>query len=136
MKTRKELKEEYKQMKYKMGVYQIKNNINNKILVGSSQDLRAIWHAEKLQLDFGIHSNSELQRDWKKFGPENFQYEILEEIKQTEDSPFDYRKDIRALEEMIVEELQPFDNRGYNKKENYKGILKPEDKSKSLEKKK
>jgi hypothetical protein len=32
MKTRKELKEEYKQMKFKMGVFQIKNNINSKIL--------------------------------------------------------------------------------------------------------
>jgi len=118
MKTRKELREEYKQKKYKIGVFQIKNTINNKIFVGSSQDLEAIWHAQKLQLDFGIHSNSELQKDWKEFGPENFKYEIIEEIKQTDDKPHDYTKEIKVLEEMMVDELQPFESKGYNKKRN------------------
>ena len=118
MKTRKELREEYKQKKYKIGVFQIKNTINNKILVGSSQDLEAILHAQKMQLDFGIHSNSELQKDWKEFGPENFKYEIIEEIKQTDDKPHDYTKEIKVLEEMMVDELQPFESKGYNKKRN------------------
>lgn len=99
-----------------MGVFQIRNTVNNKIFVGSSLDLIAIWHAQKLQLDFGIHPNSGLQLDWKEFGPENFKYEIIEEIKQTEDKPPDYGKEIKALEEMILEELQPFDEKGYNKK--------------------
>ncbi|MCX6248019.1 MAG: GIY-YIG nuclease family protein [Bacteroidetes bacterium] len=116
MKTRKELKEEYKQMKYKMGVFKIVNIKSNKIFVGSSQDLIAIWHAQKLQLDFGIHPNSDLQKEWKEFGPESFRYEIIEEIKQTEDKPVDYDKEIKALEEMILEELQPFGNAGYNKR--------------------
>lgn len=116
MKTRKELKEEYKQMKYKMGVFQIKNNINGKIFIGSSLDLKAIWHAQKLQLDMGMHPNSDLQKEWKEFGAENFCYEILEEINQTEDKPVDYKKEIKALEYLIIEELQPFVDKGYNKK--------------------
>jgi hypothetical protein len=116
MKTRKELKEEYKQMKFKMGVFQIKNTVNNKIFIGCSLDLKAIWHAQKLQLDIGIHTNSDLQSDWNKFGSENFIYEIIEEIKQTEDKPLDYGKEIKVLEEMIIDELQPFENKGYNKK--------------------
>lgn len=117
MKTRKELKEEYKLRKYKMGVYQIKNTMNNKIFVGSSEDLEAIWHAQKLQLDFGIHSNSELQKDWKEAGPGNFIFEILEEIKQKDDKPLENIKDVKALEAMMIDELQPFDDKGYNKRE-------------------
>jgi len=100
-----------------MGVFQIKNTISNKIFVGSSEDLDAIWHAQKLQLDVGIHPNSGLQNDWKEDGPVNFIFEILEEIKQKEDKPLENIKDVKALETMIIEELQPFDDRGYNKRE-------------------
>ena len=117
MKTRKELKEEYKQMKFKMGVFQIKNNINGKVFIGSSLDLIAIWHAQKLQLDFGIHPNSDLQKDWKEHGEENFSYEIIEEIKHVDDKPIDYSKEIKVLEGMIIGELQPYENKGYNKRD-------------------
>ncbi len=116
MKTRKELKEEYKQMTFKMGVFQIKNNINGKIFIGSSIDLKAIWYAEKLQLDMGIHQNSELQNDWNEFGSENFSYEILDQINQTEGKPIDYKKEIKTLEDMIIDDLQPFEKNGYNKR--------------------
>jgi hypothetical protein len=116
MKTRKELKEEYKLIKYKMGVFQIKNNSNGKIFIGSSLDLKAIWHSQRLQLETGTHINSELQKDWKEFGPENFSYEIIEEITENEDKPLDYKKEIKALEVMVIEELQPFADKGYNRK--------------------
>ena len=117
MKSRKELREEYKQRKYRMGVFQIKNSLNNKIFVSSSQDLDAIWHAQKLQLNVGIHPNSELQKDWKESGTDNFTFEILEMLKQNDDDkPQEFEKELKSLEEIIVEELQPFENRGYNKK--------------------
>ena len=116
MKSRKELKEEYKNMKFHMGVFWIKNNVNGKIFIGSSLDLKAIWHAQKLQLDFGIHPNIDLQKDWKKYGAENFSYEIIEEITHVEDKVVDYAKEIKVLEGMIIDELQPFENKGYNKR--------------------
>ena len=77
MKTTKELKDEYKQMKFKMGVFQIRNTVNDKIFVGSSTDLDAIWNRHRVQLNFGNHQNAELQNDWKELGPERFVYEIL-----------------------------------------------------------
>jgi len=116
VKSFKELKQEYKQIKFKMGVFQIRNKINDKLFIGSSMDLTAIWHAQKLQLDFGMHQNTMLQDDWKEFGSENFVYEIIEEIKYSEDKPVNYEKEIKTLEELIIEELQPFENKGYNKK--------------------
>jgi group I intron endonuclease len=116
MKTRKELKEEYKQMKFKMGVFQIKNNMNGKIFIGSSLDLNAVWNSHKFRLDFGMHENAELQKEWKESGGENFSYEILEEIKQSENKPLNYDKEIKVLEAMIIEELQPFEAKGYNKR--------------------
>jgi len=116
MKSRYELREEYKQKKYKMGVFQIRNSNNNRIFVSCSLDLDAIWHAQKLQLDIGIHSNSELQKDWNEFGSGNFCFEILEILEQNDDKPREFKKELKSLEERIVEELQPFENRGYNRK--------------------
>ncbi|MDX9791227.1 MAG: GIY-YIG nuclease family protein, partial [Candidatus Kapabacteria bacterium] len=66
MKTRKELKEQYKQMKYKIGVFCIKNKLNGKVFLGSSTDLVAIWHSTKLQLELNSFPNSELQKDWNE----------------------------------------------------------------------
>lgn len=114
MKSRKELKEEFKQKKYRIGVFKISNNINGKIFIGSSMDLDAIWHAQKLQLDFGIHQNIELQKDWKQFGAENFHYEIVEEIIQKNDPKVNYQMEVKILEEMILDDLKPFDKKGYN----------------------
>jgi group I intron endonuclease len=115
MKTRKELKAIYKEMKFKTGVFQIRNIVNNKIYVGSSTDLVAIWNSSKFQLNFGNHSNAELQKEWKEFGESNFVYEILDEIKQDDTKKTDYSKELKQLEEMWIEELQPFNDKGYNK---------------------
>ncbi|MDY0101414.1 MAG: GIY-YIG nuclease family protein [Lentimicrobium sp.] len=116
MKTRKELKSEYKNMKFRMGVFLIVNKINGKIYIGSSPDLIAAWNSQRFQLEAGLHSCASLQSDWKTFGQENFTYEIVEEIKQSDDTPKDYSKDLKALEELIIEELDPFGENGYNKR--------------------
>ena len=116
MKTRKELKMEYKNMKFRMGIFRIINISNGKILIGSSSDLMSAWNSHRFQLEAGLHSSTGLQADWKKFGPENFRYEIVEEIKQSEDNLQDYASDIKILEEMLMEELQPFGEKGYNKR--------------------
>jgi len=116
MKTRKELREEYKQMKYPMGVFKLRNLSNNKIFMGSSTDLKAAWPSLKLQLDMGIHSNDELQKDWTTLGASNFVYEIVEEMKEDPEKKLNYEKEVKILEEMIVQELQPFGEKGYNRK--------------------
>jgi hypothetical protein len=116
MKTKKELNKEYKQMKFKIGVFQIRNAINNKIYIDSSIDLMAIWNRQRFQLNLGSHRNSDLQNDWIEFGEDKFKYEILEEIEQKDDATIDYNKEVKILEEMYIEELKPFDDKGYNKR--------------------
>lgn len=116
MKTRKELNAEYKNMKFRMGVFQIKNSINGKIYIGSSTDLIAAWNSHRFQLEAGLHSCAALQSAWKTYGQENFTYEIVEEIKQGDDAPKDYSKDIQVLEALIIEELKPFGEKGYNRR--------------------
>ena len=114
MKTNKEMKQEYKLYKTKKGVYQIKNKINGKIFVGSSLDLVAIWNRQKAQLNFNTHPNQELQREWNDFGEEVFVYEILSELKEDDGKEIDFKKEVKELEELYLEELQPFGENGYN----------------------
>lgn len=116
MKTRKELKEEYKQKKFQMGVFQIRNKSNGKVFIGSSLDLMAKWNSQKFQLNAGMHPNIELQKDWDDYGEDNFEYEIIEELKQEEGKVRDYRREIKTLETTILEEHQPYEDKGYNKR--------------------
>ncbi len=110
MKTEKELKAAYKEMKFRMGVYQIRNLQNNRILVGSSTNLVAIWNRERLQLSLGSHRNAALQKDWHEYGEAGFVYEILDEIKEKEGVLLDYSKEVKFLENMYKAELNPFYN--------------------------
>lgn len=115
MKTRKEYKEEYLKMKFKMGVFQLKNKENGKVFIGSSPDLIANWNSLRFQLEMGSYPNTDLQSDWKKFGSNSFEYSIIDEIAQPDDDIEKYKKEMKALEIMIIEDIQPFGVKGYNK---------------------
>lgn len=59
-------------------IYKIRNIVNNKIYVGSSENYKnRIWK-HKSDLKAGIHCNSHLQNAWNKYGKENFEFSILE----------------------------------------------------------
>ncbi|MEH7307756.1 GIY-YIG nuclease family protein [Neobacillus drentensis] len=110
---RKELKEEYKQIKTYMGVYQIINTINGKIYVDSCLNLKNKWLTLRGQLDMGRFANFELQRDWKELGEGAFVYEVLEE--KEIDEATDKRWELKQLEKPWLKNLQPYGVRGYNK---------------------
>ena len=110
MNAKKKLKEEYKQKKNRMGVFQIRNTVNGKIYVGSSLNLDAIWNRNKMELNFGNHRNSVLQSEWKQFGEANFKYEILSEVVQKDEDRIDYNKEVKTPEGMFITELNPVYN--------------------------
>lgn len=115
MKSKKELQEEYKQKKFNMGVFQIRNTVNNKILVEGSVNLDAIWNRHRSSLRFGGHMLEELQKDWNQYGEDNFKFEVLAELDPEDTSIKDYPKEIKKLTYMFIEELQPFGEKGYNR---------------------
>lgn len=119
MQTRKELKEAYKQRKPKMGVFQIRNTQNGKIFIDSSMNLDASWNSMRTQLNFGSHPNVGLVRDWKTFGEEKFVFEILSEVKAEDNVLVDYTREVKTLKSLYLEELQPFDDKGYNPRPRY-----------------
>ena len=101
-------------MKFRMGIFQIRNVVNGKVYIESSVNLDSIWNRHRTELNFGGHRNTTLQKEWKEFGEENFRFEVLSEIEHREGES-DYRKELTLLEKMYVEELQPFEEKGYHK---------------------
>lgn len=63
-----------------MGVYQIVNDQNGKVYVGSSNSMRARWQTHQSQLNNGIHENPDLQSDWSLLGASGFSFRVLEEV--------------------------------------------------------
>ena len=115
-KTRKELIEAYKSNHTPMGIYQIRNLANEKVFLGSALNLSGLLTSNRLQLCAGNHPNKQLQAEWKEFGGESFAFEVLDELAATEGPDYDYKADLAFLEEMWLEKLQPYGERGYNAK--------------------
>ncbi len=113
---KKEKIRQYKQTVQPMGVYQIKNLKNGKLFVGSSTDLRGKINRDKFQLKSGLHMNRQLQEDFRENGEDGFSFDILDYLKPKEDLSFDYKEELKLLEEMWLEKLQPYGEKGYNTK--------------------
>ncbi|MGA9121525.1 MAG: GIY-YIG nuclease family protein [Bacteroidota bacterium] len=114
MKSFKEMKREYKERKKPAGIFQVKNTVNGKVLLGSSLNLEGPLNSHKFMLTIGKHKNEDLQRDWNAFGPDKFTFDILEVVKVPDDPQFDLDDELTLLEQIWLEKLRPFGERGYN----------------------
>jgi group I intron endonuclease len=62
------------------GIYIIKNIVNNKVYIGSSQDIKRRFYLHKHYLKKNSHINLHLQTAWNFYGEKSFVFEILEII--------------------------------------------------------
>ena len=106
---------EYKDTPQPMGVFQIKNKVNGKILIGSSNNLPAILNRFQAELKMGSCRNIVLQKEWRQFGPDSFEFEELEILKPLDDPSYNPSEDLHFLEELWAEKLKPYCDKGYNK---------------------
>lgn len=114
MKSKQDIKREYKERKKPAGVFQVKNTANGKVLLGSSLNLEGPLNAHKFMLTIGKHRNEALQKEWNEFGGDKFVFEILEEVKVKDDPYFNLEDELTLLEQIWIEKLQPFGEKGYN----------------------
>jgi hypothetical protein len=112
--SRQELKRAYKERAKPAGVFMIRNTANGRVLLGSSLNLEGPLNSHKFMLTIGRHRNEELQKDWNSYGPRAFVFEILETVKVKDDPTFNLSDELTLLEQIWLEKLQPFGERGYN----------------------
>jgi hypothetical protein len=111
---RRELIEQYNQIKTYMGVYKVSNNINKKVYIASTPNLKNHWVILQEQLDMGrFPGNIEFQKEWMEFGKDAFTFELLEEKEVKENT--DVRWEVKQMEKGWLEKLQPYGEKGYNR---------------------
>jgi len=94
------------------GIYKITNNINNKVYIGESLNIERRWQEHKNDLNSSNHHSYKLQDDWNEYGEENFDFEIIEELKNN------FRHSLNHLILLVYEDkyIKEYDsiNSGYN----------------------
>jgi hypothetical protein len=108
------LKREYKETDIPAGVYRVWNKLNDRSLVGSSVNLPAILNRNRAELRIGGHRNRELQGDWNALGEEAFAFEILDTLPPLDKPGYDAKSELKVLEDLWLERLEPYGERGYN----------------------
>ncbi|MDA1076238.1 MAG: GIY-YIG nuclease family protein [Proteobacteria bacterium] len=113
---RKALIREYKQTPKEMGVYLIRNTANQKCYVASSRDITARFNRHRMELRTNSERAPGLQQDWNQFGEAAFEFEKLDVLEPSKQADYNPTDDLQVLEDLWLEKLQPFAERGYNKK--------------------
>lgn len=86
-----------------IGIYKITNQINGKVYIGQAQDVMKRWEEHK---KMSKYNNSKiLYKAFKKYGIENFSFEVLEECE------FDK---LSELETKYIEMYDCYGSKGYN----------------------
>jgi hypothetical protein len=111
---KKEIKRQYKETKQPMGIYRIANLVNGKIYIGSSKSVDTIFNSARFQLKMGSYFIRDLQEDFTRCGEAKFLFDVVDYLESNDDPEYDYSDDLRVLEEMWLEKLQPYDEKGYN----------------------
>jgi len=108
------LKRQYKETSIPAGVYRVVNTQSDRSLVGSSINLPAILNRHRAALKMGAHSNRDLQQDWDELGEGAFAFEVLDTLTPRDEPGYDVKKELRVLEDLWLERLAPYADRGYN----------------------
>jgi hypothetical protein len=107
MKTKKELKEEFKTMKFRAGIYQIINKLENRIYLQTTFDLDRGFNSDIFQLKGGMHLNKNLQSDWNKLGLESFEFKTFDQLEMKDTAtPKEINKELKIFLEMHLTELK------------------------------
>lgn len=98
------------------GIYAIRNKVNGKKYIGRSTDVEGRWSNHKRELKRDDHKNDHLQNAWKKYGEENFTFELIEEVN---------KEDLRKREQEFLDNYRLTRNwdRLYNTNKSAEGAM-------------
>jgi hypothetical protein len=89
-----------------MGIYLIRDKETGQVLVASSRNVYGAMNRIQFELRLRSHSNKTLQEKWNVGGPDRFDFEILELLKERDDVDFDYIEELCVLEQLYREQYE------------------------------
>ncbi len=97
--NRKQMVEEYKNMKHEMGVIVIKCEQLKKCHVVGHKNTRTFINGATFKLNAGSYVNRELQSDYTKWGKDKFTIEVAEVLPYDDDeTKTDYAEELEILQ--------------------------------------
>jgi hypothetical protein len=112
---RRELIRAYKDTPRTAGIGAVRNTVTGKVLLLAGSDIPALLNRHQAQLRLGVHRNAALQHDWRAQGADAFAFEVLDTLSPPTSPDADAAEDLRALETVWLEQLQPFEPAGYHR---------------------
>ncbi len=111
----KTLREEYKLRETTAGIFRVVNNVTGTVFLGSALNLHGPLNRIEFGLDVGSFENQRMQEDFRRYGRENFTFEVVERIEPSQDPDFNVERELAKIEERYAATL----DRGntYNEKE-------------------
>ncbi|NLK72814.1 MAG: GIY-YIG nuclease family protein [Clostridiales bacterium] len=104
MDIKKELKQKYKELKTPMGVLMIKNTVTGKVFLDTSTDVQSTINKHKFQLKWGGHPVKSLQKEWKEYGEDAFEFDVLEYLEYAKDDEnVNYKEELEVLKELWLD---------------------------------
>ena len=85
------------------GIYKITNTITGDFYIGSSKNIKRRWSEHKCKSTWNKCPNNPLYKDMQKYGLENFEFQVLEEVEPDK---------LKEKEQQFIEMLKPtYNNR-------------------------
>lgn len=89
-----------------MGIYIIRDKETGQVMVASSRNVYGALNRIQFELRLRSHPNKALQAEWNRSGPGRFDIEIVELLKEREESNFNYGEELRTLEQIYREQYE------------------------------
>lgn len=107
MDRKKQLREQYKQMRPEMGVFLVRLQSGPQGYLEAVKDLKGVINSTVFKLKAGGHRHKKLQEAWNRHGAEAFVIEILETLDYRSDDPqADYSEDLAIMKLTWEERLK------------------------------
>jgi len=106
MTRNRELTRQYKETPPAMGVYVIRNVVDNRVFLNASLNVRGAMNRDRFELGLKAHRSKSLLADWLRLGAGSFRFEVLDTLKQRDDPGFDYKSELADLLELWSGELE------------------------------
>ena len=111
---RAEVRRAYKEKPPPMGVFAVRNRANGKVLVGASLNVQGALNRIRFELTTGMDRIPGLLEDWKRYGADNFSFEVLDVLEPSEEPGADPKEELKVLEALWLDRLKPYGEAGYN----------------------
>jgi hypothetical protein len=103
--VRRALTRQYKEAPPPMGVYAIRNLVEDRLYVGASNNVEGAINRARFELKMNGHRNRGLQQDWQRLGAEAFHCEVVDTVKMRDDPAFDAQAELADMLTLWREEL-------------------------------